>query len=279
MVSEYNNPRNRKFYFIIAIIFVIVTLIPMYVLIIIAFAVPSQTVAAYYPPLFPSQFTLSNFIGAFSGYSSILQAAFIKSLITATIVGALAVVLGFHASYGLSKMSNRMSALIISVLFFSTMIPSLTIAIPISVSFLKLGLYDSALGLALAQELVVLPMTVFMITGTLQSLPKQLELQARVDGAGFMQSLYTVILPLAKPGIFAAFLLSWMMSWDEFTFAVILSPVHPTLPILIYIDSTARGNILFASAFALLVTIPVIIITLVLSKFIKGNYLTSGVTG
>lgn len=279
MVSEYNNPKNRKYYVIIASIFAIVTLIPLYVLIIIAFGVPSQTVAAYYPSLLPSQFTLANFEGAFSGYSAILEAAFIKSLITATIVGTLAAILGFHASYGLSKMSTRASAIIISVLFFSTMIPSLTIAIPISVTFLKLGLYDSAIGLALAQELVVLPMTVFMITGTLQSLPKQLELQARVDGAGFFQSLYTVIFPLALPGVLAAFLLSWMMSWDEFTFAVILSPVHPTLPILIYLDSTARGNILFASAFALLVTIPVIVITMALSKFIKGNYMTAGVTG
>lgn len=279
MVSEYNNPKNHKYYFIIAVILAFIVLIPMYVLIIIAFAEPSQTIAAYYPALIPSKFTLSNMLHAFSGYSSILEAAFIKSLITATIVGVIAAALGFHASYGLSKLPVRMSGLIISVLFFSTMIPSLTIAIPISVTFLKAGLYDSAIGLALAQELVVLPMTIFMITGTLQSLPKQIELQARVDGAGFFQSLYTVIFPLALPGVLAAFLLSWMMSWDEFTFAIILSPVHPTLPILIYLDSTARGNLLYASAFALLVTIPVIIITMVLSKFIKGNYMTSGITG
>ncbi len=279
MVSEYNNPGSHKYFFIIALVFSIIVLIPMYVLVIIAFAVPSQTIAAYYPSLIPTKFTLSNLMHAFSGYSSILEAAFIKSLITATIVGALAAFLGFHASYGLSKLPVRLSSLIISVLFFSTMIPSLTIAIPISVSFLKAGLYDSALGLALAQELVVLPMTIFMITGTLQSLPKQIELQARVDGAGFFQSLYSVIFPLALPGVLAAFLLSWMMSWDEFTFAIILSPVHPTLPILIYLDSTARGNILYASAFSLIVTIPVILITMALSKFIKGNYMASGLTG
>lgn len=279
MVSEYNNPRNAKYYFLIATVFAFVTLLPIYVLAIIAFGDPSQTVASYYPKIVPTQYTLSNFIRAFSGYSSVLESAFIKSLITATIVGTLAAVLGFHASYGLSKLSLRTSGLLISILFFSTMIPSLTIAIPISVTFLKAGLYDSALGLALAQELVVLPMTIFMITGTLQSLPKQLELQARVDGASFFQSLYSVIFPLALPGVLAAFLLSWMMSWDEFTFAIILSPVHPTLPILIYLDSTARGNILYASAFALIVTIPVIVITMALSKFIKGNYMTAGVTG
>ena len=278
MVSEYNNPKSTKYYFIIALLFALVTLIPIYVLSIIAFGMPSQ-VASYYPKLIPTQYTLSNFLRAFSGYSSVLESAFIKSLITATIVGTLAVVLGFHASYGLSKLSLRTSGLLISVLFFSTMIPSLTIAIPVSVTFLRVGLYDSALGLALAQELVVLPMTIFMITGTLQSLPKQLELQARVDGAGFLQSLYTVIFPLALPGVLAAFLLSWMMSWDEFTFAIILSPVHPTLPILIYLDSTSRGDILIASAFALIVTIPVIAITMALSKFIKGNYMSAGITG
>lgn len=279
MVSEYDNPRNRKFYFVIALVFAFVTLLPIYILVIIAFGNPAQTLSSYYPKLIPTQYTLSNFLNAFTGYSAVIEDAFIKSLITATIVGVLAVALGFHASYGLSKLSVRTSGLLISILFFSTMIPSLTIAIPVSVTFLKAGLYDSAVGLALAQELIVLPMTVFMITGTLQTLPRQLELQARVDGANFFQALYRIIFPLAVPGVLSAFLLSWMMSWDEFTFAIILSPVHPTLPILIYLDSTSRGNILFASAFALIVTIPVIVITMVLSKFIKGNYMTAGVTG
>ncbi len=255
-------------------------LLPLYVLIVIAFGDPRQTIDTIYPALIPTKFTLANFVNAFSGYGSILIAAFYKSLVTAFIVAILAIVLGFHASFGLSKLPFKISGIIIGILFFSTMIPSLTIAVPISVDFLRVGfLNESAFGLALAQELTVLPLTVFLILGAFQSIPKQLEQQARVDGATFTGALYKVLFPLALPGMISAFLLSWLMSWDEFTFAIILSPVHPTLPILIYIYGTGRGNILTGAAFSLLVTIPVIILTIILSRFIKGSYMTAGITG
>jgi len=279
MVNEYKGPRSKYYFYIGGVIFSFIVIIPLYFLVIIAFASPSQTLGAYYPPLIPSKFTLENLKSAFSGYGSILIAAFYKSLETAFIVASIAILLGFHAAYGLSKIPYKLSNLILGLLFFSTMIPSLTIAIPISATFIKVGLYDSALGLALAQELVVLPLTVFLITGSLESVPRTLEYQARVDGATFIQALYRIIFPLAVPGVVAAFLLSWLMSWDEFTFAVIISPVHPTLPILIYLESTARGDIFTGTVFALLVTIPVIILTIILSKFLRGSYMSAGITG
>ena len=137
--------------------FTFLVLLPLYVLIVIAFGDPKQTLDTIYPALIPSKFTLVNFLNAFRGYGSILIAAFYKSLETAFIVGILAIVLGFHASFGLSKLPYKVSGLIIGILFFSTMIPSISIAVPISVDFLKIGfLNETALGLALAQELTVL---------------------------------------------------------------------------------------------------------------------------
>lgn len=281
MVSEYRNRRTERLILLGAVIFAFFVLLPIYVLFIIAFGNPAQTVAAYYPHLVPSQFTMANFLNAFKGYDGgRLIGAFEKSLETAFIVGAIAILLGFHAAYGLNKISPKLSNLILGILFFATMLPSLTIAIPISVTFLKIRvLNETALGLALAQELIVLPLTVFLIIGSLGSIPKQLEQQSRVDGASFFQTLYGVLFPLALPGIMSAFLLSWLMSWDEFTFAAILASANPTLPILIFNEVNARGNILTGTSFALLVTIPVIVITLVLSRFIKGSYLTAGITG
>jgi trehalose transport system permease protein len=132
--------------------------------------------------------------------------------------------------------------------------------------------------LALAQELVVLPLAVFILLGTFQAIPRDLEYQARIDGAGLVRSVFGLIVPLGKIGAAVAFLLSWMFSWDEFTFAVILSPNNPTLPIVIYQDMT-RGNILAAAAFALLVTIPVLILTALLQQYLKGEYLSGGLKG
>ncbi len=280
MVSEYNNPRTRYYIYAVAVFVSFFVLLPIYILVIISFAPSSQTIDIYYPYLIPTKLTLVNFINSFRGVGTLLEAAFFKSLETAFIVAALAILLGFHAAFGLNRLPLRVNSTLIGILFFSTMIPSITIAIPISVTFLKAGLYDTSVGLALAQELVVLPLTVFILMGTLDSIPKQLEQQSRVDGASFFQTLYLVIFPLAVPGIVSAFLLSWLMSWDEFTFAALISPVHPTLPFLIYLYASSRGgSILTGASFALLVTIPVIVLTIILSKFIKGGYLTSGITG
>ncbi len=281
MVSEYRNKRSERLILIGAIIFAFFVLLPIYILIIIALGEPSQTLGAYYPKLIPTHYTLTNFLNAFRGYSGgKLISAFLKSLETAFIVGGIAVVLGFHAAYGLNKINPKIANLILGVLFFATMLPSLTIAIPISVTFLKIkALNETALGLGLAQELIVLPLAVFLMVGSLGSIPHQLEQQSRVDGAGFFQTLYGVLFPLALPGILSAFLISWLMSWDEFTFAAILASSNQTLPILIYLEANARGDILTGTTFALIVTIPVIVLTLVLSKFIRGSYLTAGITG
>jgi trehalose transport system permease protein len=90
--------------------------------------------------------------------------------------------------------------------------------------------------------------------------------------------LFLLLVPLAKAGVAASFLLSWLLSWDEFTFAVLISPIHPTLQVVIY-DNITRGNILASSAFALIVTIPVIVLALFLQRFLRGEMLTGGLTG
>src|SRR5438046_5957293 len=99
--------------------------------------------------------------------------------------------------------------------------------------YITLHLYNTILGLALAQGLVALPFTIFLLLGAFQSLPKDLENQARVDGAGMLRTLYTLLVPLSKSAVAAAFLISWMLSWDEFTFAVILSLITLTLTLII----------------------------------------------
>ena len=161
------------------------------------------------------------------------------------------------------------------LLFVVNMMPAIVIAIPISVYFIKIGLYDNIFGIALAQELVVLPISVFIMLGGFRALPQDLENQAMVDGASIIHSFKDVIFPLIKIPLLISFLLAWMTSWDEFTYAVIISPIDPTFPVSLY-DYVSRGEPFIASTFALLVTIPVIVIVVVLQKYLKGEYLSGG---
>jgi trehalose transport system permease protein len=273
----------RKIAFYVAVTLIgLYFLYPLYVLFLLAFVPVQYTIGSINPPQIPPTLTLSYLITALS--SPDLISPLEKSLETAFIVGGIALLLGVPAAYGLTKLSRRLSNAISTTLFLTNMMPALAIAIPIIAEYISLGkyipggLYDSALGLALAQELIALPLTVFILVGTFESLPRDLEAQARVDGASMFRTLFLLLVPLAKAGVAASFLLSWLLSWDEFTFAVLISPIHPTLQVVIY-DNITRGNILASSAFALIVTIPVIVLALVLQRFLRGEMLTGGLTG
>lgn len=251
---------------------------PLYLLILFSFLPIQDTLQSKLPALLPNvnHFWLNNFYDAI--YKIGLFAPLTRSLLVALLVGGLALLLGIPAAYGLSKMPIRTANLISTTLFLANMLPAITIALPISATFLRLGLFQTIPGIALAQELIVLPLTIFLILGAFQGLPKDLEFQARVDGAGILQVLTRILIPLSMGGIVAAFLLSFMMSWDEFTYALILSPVKQTLPIIIY-SNIFRGDITATTAFALITTIPVLILTVFLSKFLKAEYLSGGLVG
>lgn len=267
---------SRAALYVIVVFASILLIYPLYVLFLIAFSPVQFTINALDPLQWPGGFTLQNLLNAFKGTDLINPA--IRSLETAFLVGALALVIGIPAAYGLSKLPGNLANVLATMLFLVNMLPAIVIAIPISAQFISLHLYNTVYGLAMAQELIVLPLTIFLLLGAFQGLPKDLENQARVDGAGMLRTLYTLLVPLAKAAVVAAFLLAWMVSWDEFTFAVILSPVNPTLPIVIFINIT-RGDILASSAFALLLTVPVVILTAVLQKYLKGEYLSGGMHG
>ena len=266
----------NKLVYVVLAIFIVFLLYPVYVLFLVSFVPPKFTVDRLYPDQFPVALTLQNLELAISNPDMIH--ALYKSLITATLVGIIAVALGIPTAYGLSKLPEKLAYAITTILFTVNMMPSIVVAIPIAADFIKLGLFDTAPGLALAQELIALPITSFILLGTFQSIPQELELQARVDGAGLFRALFQVVLPLAREGIIASFLLSWMLSWDEFTFAVLISPIRPTLPVLIYLYTT-RGNILEAAAFSLFLTLPVLILTILLQKYLRGEYLGGGLKG
>ncbi|MEM3851618.1 MAG: carbohydrate ABC transporter permease [Methanomassiliicoccales archaeon] len=268
--------RSIGLYVVVAVI-LLYTLFPIYTLVLLAFTpFAHASSGSYQLGLYPTGFTLSALMAALAIPQ--LTLAFYKSLEVAFIVGGLALLIGVPAAYGLSRLSPAIANSISTVLFLANMLPSITIAIPISVTFIRLGLFQTPLSLALAQELVVLPLTVFLLLGAFQSVPKDLLNQARVDGSGLFRTIFTMLVPLARAGVASAFFLSWMISWDEFTFAVFLSAAKPTLPILIYIYIT-RGNILAAAAFSIIVTIPVIILVIALSRFLKAEVLSGGLNG
>ena len=271
--------------YIAAIILAVVFFFPIWILILTAFQPSNFSVYAKYPSLILQSFTLANVISSFNTPSNGLVGSLLRSLEVAFIVGFLALGLGIPASYGLSKISASISNKIIVLLFLVNMMPGLVIAIPIASDFIRLGIQNTSpyvvFSVAFAQELVVLPLTVFVILGGFRSLPKDLENQARVDGANFRTAFSRLLLPLNKIAILVAFLLAWMTSWDEFTYAVIVAPIAPsntTFPVTLQ-NYVSYGYPLISATFALVASIPVIILAVFLMKYLKGGYLSGGLIG
>ena len=271
--------------YIAAIILAVVFFFPIWILILTAFQPSNLSVYAKYPSLILQSFTLANVISSFNTPSNGLVGSLLRSLEVAFIVGFLALGLGIPASYGLSKISASISNKIIVLLFLVNMMPGLVIAIPIASDFIRLGIQNTSpyvvFSVAFAQELVVLPLAVFVILGGFRSLPKDLENQARVDGANFRTAFSRLLLPLNKIAILVAFLLAWMTSWDEFTYAVIVAPIAPsntTFPVTLQ-NYVSYGYPLISATFALVASIPVIILAVFLMKYLKGGYLSGGLIG
>lgn len=267
---------GRALIYIAAGILSLLFLLPIYILILIAFQPPKYTIAALYPSLVPKRLTLANLVAALSGTAFIDP--FLKSVETATLVGIITLILAIPAGYGLSRLPPKVSYPVLVLILLTNIMPGVVIGIPIAVQFIRIGLYETVVGLALAQTLVTLPLATLILQGTFSSIPRDLEYQAMIDGAGLLDRLRYVLLPNSAPGIAAAYLISWMFSWDEFTYAILLMPYHSTLPVTIYTDVT-RGNLLAGAAFSVVFTIPVIVLTYGLQRYLRGEYISGGLKG
>ncbi|MFA5479695.1 MAG: carbohydrate ABC transporter permease [Candidatus Muiribacteriota bacterium] len=209
--------------------------------------------------------------------SGLLLPALIKSLLVATFVTLIAVIVAAPAAYVIARIGNKkIKYLFIVSLFISRVFPEVAIALPISVRFLSWNLIDTNLGLILAHLIRVLPYVGWILVGTFEAIPKSLEEASFVDGAGRVKTLINIIFPLSLPGVSVAAMLVWLESWNEFTYALYLTVTENTLPLQTYYYIN-RGGIFNSAAYATIITVPVIIMTFVMQRYIKSGMLSGGV--
>jgi trehalose transport system permease protein len=222
----------------------------------------------------PGGVTLAHWHTVFA--SGQLWPPLVKSLLVATLVTLLAVLIAAPAAYVLSRVGSPWKYLCIIGLFLSRTFPEVAIALPVSVEFLRWNLLDTSLGLVLAHLIKVLPYVGWILIGTFEAIPRSLEEASLVDGAGKLRTLRRVIAPLSLPGIAVAAMLAWLESWNEFTYALYLSVSDKTLPLQTYYYVT-RGGIFHSAAYATIITLPVMALTFLLQRYITSGMLAGGV--
>lgn len=212
------------------------------------------------------------------GVESTVRAEFMKrflnSLISAVSSSTIAVALGSLAAYGLSRFSYRFGFMRnsdISFFFLSQLIlPPVVLALPFLVLYKELALLDTRIGLILLYALTVLPIVIWIMRDQFASIPTELEEAALVDGLSIWGAFFVVILPIALPGMVAAFILSLVLTWNEYFFAALLTSTHAnTLPVMVASQTGSQGISWWSmAALSFAAILPLIVIGILLERYL-----------
>jgi len=183
----------------------------------------------YYERLVPTEYTLENFavffrLGAFD--------ALLRSVAVAALTIVISFALGVPAGYVLGRLAFRGRDALRLAILSARMFPVMIMAVPLAVLFIDIGLYDTLLGIALVHAALALPFVVIITSSIFLSVPREMEEAGMVFGLSGWQVFTKITMPLAAPGLTAAAMFTFVISWNEAFAAAILASRERTLPAL-----------------------------------------------
>jgi multiple sugar transport system permease protein len=160
-------------------------------------------------------------------------------------------------------------------------LPPVAVVIPIYVLFQRLGLLDTYLALIISYLATNLPIVVWLMRDYFQSIPLELEECASIDGASRYRIFWSIVLPLAVPGLVATFLFVLVFAWNEYLLALFLSGAKSqTMPLTVAAQNSTRGpEWWYMSVLILLMIIPVIAMAIILERYIARGLLVGAIKG
>jgi len=231
---------------------------------------------AYPPILIPTEFAWENYTDVLE--SSSFAHFFLNSLIVTGLATLMALLVGVPAGYGIARMQAHKASIVVMI---ARMTPALSFLIPLFLMFQWLGLMGSLWPQIIAHLVITVPLVIWVMIGFFESTPMELEEAATIDGAGRWQIFTYVALPIARPGIVVALILSFIFSWNNFVFGIVLAGRETrTLPVAVYnmlsFEQISWGPL---SAAALLVTLPVLLVTVLAQRQIVAGLTAGAVKG
>lgn len=270
--SILSNFAGRPVKYLLIVLSVVSVLFPLYWLVTSAFKL-SQDYLAYPPVLLPKQFTLDSFREIFE--RDRLMVHLINSLSVSVITTVLTTLFGSMAAYAVVRGPIGKKARSFFGVWFliQKMYPAIATAIPVYLVIRSLGLMDTRGALIVMNVSFNLPLVIWLMMGFFEQTPYAMEESAMLDGCSFAGRFFHIILPITRPGLIASAILTFVATWNEFLFAVILTIKRAkTLPVVIAGFITDRGlawGPMAATAFVTLV--PVVVLTFLVQKdFVNG---------
>ena len=232
---------------------------------------PERESFAWPPTWLPHDFTLDNFRALATTIE--LGRGIWLSLGVALLTVASTLALTLPAAW-LAARRPQMDRPLDTAMIVTRLFPSIALAVPLAALFVSARLYNhpAGLGLWLAHTLLAIPVAFLILRTGFRDIPPELEDAARLDGASSFGAFWRVTLPLARPSLAAAGILVFLVSWDEFAYAVLLQVTNRSLPPLLYYLA-AFGYPGLASAVAAIMLVPALAIILVLEPALRSGTL------
>ncbi len=234
----------------VAIVLAVWIILPMWLIATMALTT-ADNVRSFPKPFFPSPFS-GETMAFFLNSQGILEATY-NSVAVAVITLVLSTLIAVPAGYAIARYLFRGRDVIRLGILAVRAFPIVVLAVPIATIYIQLGIFDSPYSLALMHVALTLPTTILVIASVFASVPYELEEAAQVFGCTPIRAFLRVVLPLATPGIAAAALLTFVLSWNEVFAAIMLTLLHRTLPAqIIYTLDKSGDPFKFAGAFFML---------------------------
>ncbi|MDQ0390522.1 carbohydrate ABC transporter permease [Labrys monachus] len=224
----------------------------------------------------------------FEHYAKLLEETpflryFMNSMVLATATTVVVIAIGTLGAYSLVRFSYRGRETLAAMVLFTYLLPSVVLIIPLYLMMVKLGLANTLTSLVIAYTTFALPYALWLLRSFMAGVPEDLESAALVDGASRMGAFFDVILPQALPGIISTALFTFILSWNEYLYALVMVNSDEVRPL-----TTGVMNMLITSfniewsllmAASVMMSIPLIIIFAFLQSYLTRGFGAGGVKG
>jgi multiple sugar transport system permease protein len=264
------------FRYSLATLLVIIFVFPVYWLFIISFKTPDE-IFAFPPVWYPKSIQFANYGVLFKdGDAETVW----NSLVIATVSTFFAMLIGTLAAYSLARFKTGGENLAVWIIS-QRMMPPVAIVFPIFLLYVFFGWVDSLFGIILLYTAFNLPYVIWMMRGYIEDIPLELEESALVDGCTRWEVLWKVVLPMARSGLFATAVFTFVFAWNEFLFALVLTRtevVTYTVQVTHYFGGQSNFWAKIA-AMSVLGTIPVFIAVATMQRFLVRGISMGAVKG
>lgn len=253
-----------KPYRIMSLIVSLWVLVPIYILFVSSFS-ERLAVSAWPKNFFPNPFS-TEIISFFFQIEGVWQAT-LNSILVALLTMLISISLGVPSGYALARFTFHGKDFYRILVLMNRAFPIAILAIPLTVRFIQIGIYDTPLAVAIIHSALALPFSILVSSSIFIGIPKELEEASWTLGCSRIQSFYKVVMPLALPGIIASGLFAFIISWNEVFASSILTLNYPTLTAYL-LSRLGQAPLYFKFAGGFFLIVPAIVFIFSIRKYL-----------